>query len=362
MKNKAFFFVLLAVGIAGATNYFNGDAATSESPANEAKTTVAKVSRNAKVTKRSAIGELSPAIKGARGGGKLIVGTVAATAGNGGLDLIDFSDISDTTLTTVNGCDAPIIHELNINVKLEGAMEFGETFMRSTLYDVDVLPIDQPYGAKPWNYFGNESLQYVPQADSQKPVDWVLVQVRIGSTIYTKAAILQASGKICAPDCPDRGLSFPALVQHEGFYDVAVRHRNHLDIRFSAETPSPEFGEFWDLQDEIIYHNISSYPDASLLDYMLEIEPGLWVMYGGDGLPDSVTNAMDYNLYKQTIADIFIYSHAASDFSFGNSTSEVFAPGSTWMLSPDYDLNATVNGLDFSLWKKHNAKLGMTIW
>ncbi len=120
---------------------------------------------------------------------------------------------------------------VDLKVMLEGAYTGGNT-MSTNL--TDVLPLQHPYSAAPYNYTGTESLTSIPA----NMVDWVLVEARSGnpsttgvrttSTEETKVGILLSNGKIVSTDGASP-LLFTTLTAGSDYY-FCVRHRNHMDI------------------------------------------------------------------------------------------------------------------------------------
>jgi hypothetical protein len=62
--------------------------------------------------------------------------------------------------------------QLNLKVYLEGPFSNGE--MQPILNNSEYIPTIQPYNVSPWNYWGNESVDVIPNSDI---IDWVLVEI-----------------------------------------------------------------------------------------------------------------------------------------------------------------------------------------
>jgi len=121
---------------------------------------------------------------------------------------------------------------VNAKVFLQGPYNSGT--MTATLNSSGFIPITQPYNISPWNYIGSESVAANFFTTQPNIIDWVLVELRTGtsasSTIATRAAFLKNDGVIVDLD----GLS-PVLfsVINSIEYYVVIKHRNHLSVMSS---------------------------------------------------------------------------------------------------------------------------------
>jgi len=111
----------------------------------------------------------------------------------------------------------------NIRIFLEGSYVGGQ--MNTFLNSADLIPLNQPYNASPWNYTGTESVTAIPQ----NIVDWVLVELRSSETtvVETRAAFLKNDGTLVDLDGTSN-IKFPSTP--EGDYYVVIKHRNHLPV------------------------------------------------------------------------------------------------------------------------------------
>lgn len=109
--------------------------------------------------------------------------------------------------------------ELDLTVFLEGPAVANT--MRTDLVDNGLLPTSDPYGLG-----GSAPTSLMQRTGLSKPVDWVLVQLRNGSTVVDELpAMVLANGKVV--DANGRSpLVFPDAPR--GSYHVSVLHRNHL--------------------------------------------------------------------------------------------------------------------------------------
>lgn len=121
--------------------------------------------------------------------------------------------------------------DLDLKVLLEGPYS-GNGQMTTQLNSL--LPDQQPYSSPPWTYSGVEKVTNDFFSNNADIVDWVLVELRTGtspsSTIAKRAALLNKYGKVVGLD----GSSYLRFGLPPGDYYVVIRHRNHLDIMSST--------------------------------------------------------------------------------------------------------------------------------
>ena len=146
------------------------------------------------------------------------------TAGNK-LDLID-----DTQLVGADCYVQPVEifpPSLYLNSWLEGFYQTSTSTMHQHLKTADDTPKSQPYGKSPFQYYGPEQMEVLPEDF----VDWVLVELRSPDDLETvlsrQAAYINASGKVRSV-LEEDVISFPSVLA--GSYHVVLQHRNHLPV------------------------------------------------------------------------------------------------------------------------------------
>ena len=141
------------------------------------------------------------------------------------------------------------------------------------------LPTTQPYGVLPWNYNGLENVADGFFATHTDIVDWVLVELREGTTSGTRIGIearfLKSDGTIVDVDG-----SSPLVMTGitAGDYFIVVKHRNHLSVMSSTAvsfSSSPSITEF----DFTSGDGSQFYGGSSGAK---ELEPEVWGMIAGD--------------------------------------------------------------------------------
>ena len=127
----------------------------------------------------------------------------------------------------------PVHVSAAVKIFLEGPFNSGSM---STSLGTSI-PLTQPYSNSPWNYNGNEKTTQ-SFISNNNIVDWVLVELRTGSSaatattvVSTRAALLRNDGVILDTD-GSTDIDFYGI--GNGDYYIAVYHRNHLAVLSSS--------------------------------------------------------------------------------------------------------------------------------
>jgi len=239
--------------------------------------------------------------------------------------------ITDGNYVLTQGFQQPI------NVVLEGLIFDFLVFlegphsvdaMNNLLSTTEKIPLNQPYFVPPWNYAGNESVEYLPNANI---VDWLLIEIRqagdaqnaTASTVVSKqAAFLLKNGSIVGLD----GLS-PLkfnLVPNNLLFAV-IWHRNHLGI-MSANALSLVGGLYtYDFTNDInqVYGGSFGYKIGN---------SGECVMVAGDGNRDGLINNLDKNLWSTEAGHLgYPWSDYNMDAQVDNKDRS-----DLWLINQDY--------------------------
>lgn len=161
-------------------------------------------------------------------GDTIVLITTSHTLGNTYLISVhNLKDLSGNIISPQgNSVNYSFGEMLNISARifLQGAFINGE--MITTLKEMNLIPVHQPYNILPWNYQGNEIVQSIPQ----NITDWVLIELRTGlsssTTIAKRAAFVRYDGLIVDLD----GSSNLQIAGFPGQYYLSVIHRNHLGV------------------------------------------------------------------------------------------------------------------------------------
>jgi hypothetical protein len=168
----------------------------------------------------------------------------------------------------------------NIKVFLEGP--FNSTTMLTALQANGDLPVSQPYNISPWNYNGTESVLNIP-ADV---VDWILVELRTGTSsstkIKTRAAFLKSDGSIVDLDGISQ-VKFTGVASDD--YYLVVHHRNHLPVMSAAAQSLSYSSSLFDFTLDLN----NAYGSNS----MVSLPGGVFGLWGGDADASGLIDGID---------------------------------------------------------------------
>ena len=171
---------------------------------------------------------------------------------------------------------------LNLKVFLEGPFTSG--IMKTFLKEMNLLPLEQPFGIPPWNYNGNESVSEF----SSDVVDWILVELRKdlndSTTIARKAGLLLSDGSV--REITNGNMIFRVLPDS---YYVVIKHRNHLGIMSAHKINSRDIN--------VIYDFTTSLESAYGSNALANLGSGFYGMFSGDANGNGVINIEDLTEY-----------------------------------------------------------------
>jgi len=214
---------------------------------------------------------------------------------------------------------------IDIRVFLEGPYDLNTNTMTGSLLQLDLLPIIQPYGVAPWNYFGTEGQGWTSSEYPPNVIDWVKVSFRTDITknteVIASAAILLNDGALVFPNPR-------VLLESMGssFY-IVIQHRNHMGI-LSPISVAPA--------NEVLTYNFCRENSYQLGSGQKQLSPGLWAMFAGDGNQLDNVNGYDIN---------------GLDHAGWNMQNGLFDVYSLF----DYNFDGDVNGMDKILWNVNNG-------
>jgi len=201
-----------------------------------------------------------------------------------------------------NGNISPV--KVKVKAMLEGAYDTNTGLLTNNLNSLGVLPLAQPYSGGPWNYAGQECLNFPPV----NMVDWVLVELRSAANSNTvfdkKAAVLLTDGSIVDPGSD--GVSFWNV--SPASYFIVVRHRNHLDVISSATVAIP---------NSSAYSFTAAATQAMGTNQLKNLGTGIFALHSGDLNGDGVITVSDYNLFVQQSS--FVNGYYPADASLDRS-------------------------------------------
>ncbi len=213
-------------------------------------------------------------------------GEIAQTAINltAGIHTVVVTDANSCTATAQ--VDIPEQVAVLPVIYLEGPYSIATGKMNNNLRQQNLVPVDQPYGAAPWNYPGLEQLIPNHFWDATL-VDWVLVELRDPNNpadiVDTQVGIMNENGIIVSATSTNE----PILIfdAPPGSYHLVIKHRNHLPVM----TLNPRTYGIWpawlDMFNPSVVQTIG----------MHEIDPGRgrWGLIEGDVTRDYQITAAD---------------------------------------------------------------------
>ncbi len=169
---------------------------------------------------------------------------------------------------------------VNLKLFLEGAYRTGS--MITTLRNSGFLPLAQPYNAAPWSYPGTEGVGALPVG----LVDWILIEVRTGTSSATRVARRAAFVKTDGSVVDTNGVSpvtIPGILT--GNYYIVVRHRNHLAVMTANAITLNDNSSLYDFTT-----GLSKYFGGDSRN----LGGGKFGLYSGDYSADSFIDADDF--------------------------------------------------------------------
>jgi len=203
---------------------------------------------------------------------------------------------------------------------------------------VTPTPAIHPFTDAHWYYTGPEAgfddLDYQTietENGGKKVVDWVMFSLRdslvSGTTVFRRAAMVLEDGQLVFPDkC--------ATIPTGQTYYIVIEHRSHMaaishvPVTFNGNVLS------YDFRTQDSYRTPTSVGQV-------EVYPGAWALYGGDGdqaldLPGYDTNGRDKDIWVEK-----------------NGFFDLYTPA-------DYNMDGDVNGDDKIIWGENNGRSSQT--
>jgi hypothetical protein len=177
-----------------------------------------------------------------------------------------------------------ISSNLSVNVKLflDGCYSNGS--MTTTLNTGQNIPKSQPYNSAPWNYTKVETVPSIPAG----VVDWVLLELRTGTTANTmiarRAAFLKSDGSLVDLDGVSQVDFFSVSA---GNYYLVIYHRNHLPIMTANPVELTGSPTLYDLSGSLSQAYTTGQPP------MKDLGGGKFGMFSGDASKDGQIDADD---------------------------------------------------------------------
>ena len=254
----------------------------------------------------------------------VVIKTICTDADNDSVcDDVDVCAGGDDTIDTNNNGTPDDCEPARIGVKvfLEGAYD-GLGQMRNDLNTKNLLPLQHPYTAAPYN-MPAITLGSIPA----QMVDWIIVEVRSGTNntdiVESHVGLLMTNGSVKDTDgISDLLFNLPV----GGSYYVVVRHRNHLDVMSSTAVPR-SVNMTYDFTTNVAQG--FSNKQKALID-------GNAAMFTGDNTQDLVIQLTDFDVWKQAPAQLNVYNLA------------------------DLNMDGVVQTTDYDAWESNKSTLAPT--
>jgi len=199
----------------------------------------------------------------------------------------------------------PYIKESSVTVKIKVFLQgpFDSDTMKTVLLKENYIPLEQPFDQAPWNYAGKESVNMVPDS----VVDWLLIELRAevdsSSIVSRRAVFLKNNGQIIDTSGVDQ-VRFVGV--DPGDYYIVIYHRNHLAIMSNEKV---------DLDtDNVKSYDFSTGQDKAYgIDALVELNDGIFGMYGGDANANGQIQNDDKNDYWKS--NVGTAGYKTSDFN-----------------------------------------------
>jgi uncharacterized protein (TIGR02145 family) len=231
-----------------------------------------------------------------------------------------------TTIALLLSCAIKAQITVDLEVYLEGPYFSGA--LTPWLNGWGYLPLDHPYDASPWFYYGPEAVTAIPNADV---VDWVLVELRQttgpastanqDSAIARQVGFIMEDGSIVGMD-GSSPLQFNVSVT-SNLYAV-VMTRNHLSIMsgYPLQLSGGVYAYDFTTAADKVYGGVNGHK---------QIAGGVWAMVSGDGDSNgNVNNADKIDVWKPQ-------------------------SGNSGYLNGDFNMNGQVDNVDKNEYWKPNS-------
>ncbi len=212
--------------------------------------------------------------------------------------------------------------DLDISLALEGAYNTTTGDMNTTLYDLGLLPINQPYDVAPWNHQESAGAGLTLADIPSNSVDWVLVSLR--NMVNPSTEILKTAGILLS----DGSIFFPNnQIVPDGSYRIVVEHRNHMGAMSAVKV--------------VLTNNTLSYDFTAQNSYTNGISTGQKNIGGTRVLVAGDADQSDVGSFDINGVDKIPWNIENGNFNL--------------YAIPDLDLNGDVNGNDIILWDQNSG-------
>lgn len=214
----------------------------------------------------------------------------------------------NATITITETCPTPVF----VKAVLQGAYNTTTGLMNTTLNNINVIPLAQPYNIPPFNYNGTEAFANAG-AKPNNMVDWVMIELRETTSktlVARKAAVLLNDGWIVDVNGSSaNGVLFTNIPPNTHYF-LTVRHRNHIAVMSDAPVLLPNSGNSFDFSQAVT----KAYGNNQQI-----LTGGKAMLFLGDADGNGVITRGDFNKYRQQFLQLSGYKEA--DFNMDGDVS-----------------------------------------
>jgi len=245
---------------------------------------------------------------------------------------------TDDLTVTVDPCST----QVNAKTLLQGNYA-GSGQMNPNL--VTIIPDDQPFNRLPWNYTGGENLNSANE-NSDAPanmVDWILVELRSAEDssliVAQRAALLMDDGNIADTNLA-ASITFDSVPP--GNYYLCLHHRNALPVMSANPIPTPN-SFLYDFSDPV-----SNPPFGGVSQALIELEPGIYGMIGGDVNSDGILKYSGPNNDRGLVLQLLVNQTGSTSITTtinGYYDEDISMDGTVKYSGPDNDPSIIIQNL-----------------
>ena len=227
-------------------------------------------------------------------------------AGRTAISIADFTMLDlNSNIISASSISGSVTVSINLSPKAFFEGSYNGTTMNTTLNSSSYLPLHQPYTGAPWNYSGNESVGGGYFSKHSNIVDWVLLELRSGtsadSIVAKRAAFILNNGNIVDLDGSSNvRFSGPAAWS----YYIVIKHRNHIAVMSAAPQA---------LDLAVVSYDFTTASTQAYGNNLLKIG-SKWCIYAGDVNQDGIVDSGDLRIVDNENAN-YVSGYTATDLN-----------------------------------------------
>lgn len=211
---------------------------------------------------------------------------------------------------------------------LEGTYDSLTGMMHTQLRDAELLPLLSTYNNEPWEATHSGFFSEVSDMPAHVS-DYVLIEIldEAGEIVVQTDALVLHDGTITSIQNPDLGAIESCFLEEGTFYNIIVRHRNHLAVLSSSMAMVSD--------GELHYDFSCAMTQAAGLNQLTQLAPDIFGLKAGDIDGNGVMTLSDFNIYTSESDLVNVYARS------------------------DLNADGQVNEADFDLYFSHVTDMGV---